>query len=49
MINGCKSESIPVTSGILQGNVLGPLLDVIYINDLPDGVESILFINLSFC
>ena len=26
MINGCISESVPVTSGILQGSVLGPYL-----------------------
>ena len=38
MINGFKSESVPVTSGI--PHVLGPLLFVIYINDLPDSVNS---------
>ena len=40
LFNGCKSESVPVTSGIPQGSVLGSLLFVIYINDLPDSVES---------
>ena len=39
-VDGCLSSALPISCGVPQGSVLGPLMYILFTNDLPDVIHT---------
>jgi len=49
VVDGAESKWVRAKSGVLQGTVLGPLLFLIFINDIGNGISSALRLFTDDC
>ena len=49
VVDGIKSNFLNIDAGVPQGSRLGPLLFIIYINDIVEGLESEILIFADDC
>ena len=49
VLDGQASDPVPVLSSVPQGSVLGPILFLIFINDLPDNIRSSVCLFVDDC
>ena len=48
-LGNCYSHPSNITCGVRQGSILGPLLFLIYVKDMPQAVKSNLFLHADDC